>query len=126
MPMKGDVFYSPKSKMLVEILHGGESILESDGSPMQKLEPKTEDSSREKHVPYVETKDKGVLVKIGQNEEHPMTKEHYINYIEVRTSDMTLRKYLNPGDKPHAWFPVDISDIIEVLEWCNIHGLWKA
>ncbi|HAE87388.1 TPA: desulfoferrodoxin [Candidatus Marinimicrobia bacterium] len=126
MPVQGDVLFSPKSKTLVEVIHGSGSLPECDGFPMKKLEAKTEDSKHEKHVPYVEAKDDGVLVKIGQNEEHPMTEEHYIYYIEIRTGDMSLRKYLKPGDKPQAWFPVDLSEIVEVLEWCNIHGLWKA
>ena len=126
MPAKGDLLYSPVSKTLVEVIHGSDVLPDCDGFPMKKLDPKTEDSKHEKHVPYVEEKDNGVLVKIGQNEDHPMTEEHYIYYIEVRTGDMSFRKYLKPGDKPQAWFPVDISQIVEVLEWYNIHGLWKA
>jgi len=91
-----------------------------------KLEAKTEDASTEKHVPFVEKVDGGVLVKVGQNQEHPMLENHYIKFIEVLTSCKVYRQELKPGNKPEAEFPVKKEDIIEVREWCNLHGLWKS
>ena len=34
------------------------------------------------------------------------------------------RQFLNPGDKPEAFFPVK-GDKVTAREYCNLHGLWK-
>ena len=93
---------------------------------MVKLEAKTEDASTEKHVPYLEETENGILVKVGQNQEHPMLEKHYIKFIEVQTKDKVIKAELKPGDKPQAEFPVKKVEVIEVREWCNLHGLWKS
>ena len=51
---------------IVEVLHTGVGSLICCGEEMKLLEEKTEDSSVEKHVPYIEKTETGVLVKIGQ------------------------------------------------------------
>ncbi len=109
---------------IVEVLHGGEGALVCCGEEMKKMEEKTEDSSTEKHVPYVEKTDEGVLVKIGENEDHPMTDKHYIEWIQAIADGKSYRKFLKPGDKPQAKFEIK-GDKITAREYCNIHGLWK-
>ena len=93
---------------------------------MEKLEAKTEDASTEKHVPYVEEKDGGILVKVGQNTAHPMLENHYIKFIEVLTSSKVYRKELKPEEAPEAFFTLKKEDVLEIREWCNLHGLWKS
>ncbi len=110
---------------VVEVLHTGIGELVCCGQPMKLMEEKSEDSSIEKHVPYIEKTEKGIVVKVGQNEEHPMTNEHYIEWIQVIADDISHRKFLKPGDKPRAEFEVK-ADEIEAREYCNIHGLWKS
>ena len=110
---------------VVEVLHTGVGKLVCCGQPMKLMEEKSEDSSIEKHVPYIEKTEKGIVVKVGQNEEHPMTNEHYIEWIQVIADDISHRKFLKPGDKPRAEFEVK-ADEIEAREYCNIHGLWKS
>jgi len=110
---------------VVEVLHTGVGELVCCGQPMKLMEEKSEDSSIEKHVPYIEKTEKGIVVKVGQNEEHPMTNEHYIEWIQVIADDISHRKFLKPGDKPRAEFEVK-ADEIEAREYCNIHGLWKS
>ena len=107
------------------MLHTGIGELVCCGQPMKLMEEKSEDSSIEKHVPYIEKTEKGIVVKVGQNEEHPMTNEHYIEWIQVIADDISHRKFLKPGDKPRAEFEVK-ADEIEAREYCNIHGLWKS
>jgi len=89
------------------------------------LEEKTEDASTEKHVPYVEKTDKGILVKVGQNKDHPMEEKHYIEWIQVIADGVSYRKFLKPGDKPQAEFKIK-TDNVEAREYCNVHGLWKS
>ena len=121
-----EIYYCQKCGNVIEILNEGAPALVCCGVPMVKLEAKTEDASTEKHVPYMEEKDGGVLVKIGQNTAHPMLEEHYIKFIEVQTCCIVYRKELKPNAAPEAFFPVKKEDIIEVREWCNLHGLWKS
>jgi len=109
---------------IVEVLHTGAGQLVCCGAPMQLMDEKTQDSSVEKHVPYVEKTKNGILVKIGQNQAHPMEEKHYIEWIQVITDNAAYRKFLKPGDKPQAEFPIK-ADKVQVREYCNIHGLWK-
>ena len=110
---------------IVEVLHAGEGELVCCGEPMELMKEKTEDSTVEKHVPYIEKTAEGVLVKVGQNQDHPMEEKHYIEWIQVITDGVAYRKFLNPGDKPQAEFEIT-ADKIEAREYCNIHGLWKS
>ena len=110
---------------IVEVLHGGVGELVCCGEPMEKLEAKTEDSSVEKHVPYVEKTDDGILVKVGQNQDHPMEEKHYIQWIQIIADGVAYRKFLKPGDKPQALFKIKV-DNVTAREYCNIHGLWKS
>ena len=110
---------------IVEILHAGVGELVCCGKPMELMTEKTEDSSIEKHVPYIEKTEKGILVKIGQNQDHPMEDEHYIEWIQVIANGVAYRKFLKPGDKPQAEFEIK-TDNIEAREYCNVHGLWKS
>lgn len=91
---------------------------------MKLEEARTADAAMEKHVPLVEYRDYGALVKVG-NTEHPMNDDHYIVYIEIYDGDIRRRKYLKPGMKPEVFFE-GASDNIVAKEYCNKHGLWKS
>lgn len=121
-----EVYYCEKCGNVVEILNEGAPALVCCGEPMIKLEAQTKDASTEKHVPYVEENNGGVLVKVGQNQAHPMMEKHYIKFIEVLTADRVYRAELKPDMEPQAWFPVKKADVVEAREWCNLHGLWKS
>ena len=110
---------------IVEVLHEGAGALVCCGEEMKLMEEKTEDSSVEKHVPYIEKTSNGVLVKVGQNQDHPMINEHFIEWIEIIADGASYRKFLKPGDKPQAEFEIK-ADKIEAREYCNVHGLWKS
>ena len=90
---------------------------------MKRMEEKMEDSSVEKHVPYIEKRENSIIVKVGQNQEHPMTEEHYIEWIQVIADGSSYRKFLKAGDKPEAEFEIK-ADEIKAREYCNVHGLW--
>ena len=93
------------------------------GEPMVKLEAQTADPDENKHVPYIEKVDGGVLVKVGKSAAHPMEPDHYIVFIEICADGILMRKYLKPGDKPEAFFKTDAKKVI-AWELCNKHGIW--
>ncbi|MCI1720963.1 MAG: desulfoferrodoxin [Bacteroidales bacterium] len=95
------------------------------GEPMQELVPNTTDAAQEKHVPVVEVSGNNVTVTVG-SVEHPMTPEHYIQWICLQTKQGNQRKELKPGEKPCACFTLCEGDeVVAAFEYCNLHGLWK-
>ncbi len=114
-----------KCGTVVELLYKGGAVSSCCGEEMKPAEVKTEDFVKEKHVPYIERQDGGVLVKVGKETAHPMTEEHYIVFIEICADGVLMRKYLKPGDAPEAFFKTDAKQIA-AWEYCNKHGLWKS
>ena len=58
---------------------------------------------------------------------HPMTEEHYIEWISLQTTAGNQRKFLHPGDKPEVTFALcDGEEIEAVFAYCNLHSLWKS
>lgn len=96
------------------------------GKPMQEIVPGTTDASVEKHVPVYEVKDGKVSVKVG-SVAHPMTEEHYIEWVSLKTKFGNQRKALKAGDAPEVSFLIEKDDEVEaVYAYCNLHSLWKA
>lgn len=111
---------------IVEVFIEGASPIVCCGEKMTYMEEKTADHSIEKHVPFIEKTQAGYKVKVGENTAHPMTEEHYIQWIELIVDDFVLRKTLKPGDLPEAEFCVAESKKIIAREYCNLHGHWKS
>ena len=109
---------------MVEIVHAGGGTLVCCNQPMTLLKEGVTDAALEKHVPVVEKADGGLKVTVG-SVAHPMEEKHYIEWIEVIVDGKAYRQFLNPGDAPEAFFPVDGASVT-VREYCNLHGLWKA
>ena len=124
MAKKLEVYKCEICGNIVEILHGGKGKLICCGQEMILLLVKTEDQGKEKHVPVFEKNENTLNVKIG-SVPHPMEENHYIEWIEVITENGILRKFLKPGEKPEAVFETN-ENIIELREYCSIHGLWKG
>ena len=96
------------------------------GEPMQELVPNTEDGAVEKHIPVYEVKDNVVYVKVG-SVAHPMVEAHYIKWIVLLTDKGNQRKIRNPSEAPEAQFALLPGEkVVSVLEFCNLHGLYKA
>lgn len=110
---------------VIEVVNTGASSLVCCNKPMQKLEAGIQDASLEKHVPVLEEIDGGIKVRVG-SVAHPMEEKHSIRFIEVLTKDQVHRAELEPGQAPEASFKVVAGDVVEVREYCNIHGLWKT
>jgi superoxide reductase len=108
---------------LVGLIKRGGGQLVCCGKPMTELKANTTEASFEKHIP-VATRDNGkITVQVG-SVLHPMTEEHYIEWIAVVSDDGTERISLSPTDEPKAVF-CDKKNA-EVYAYCNLHGLWKV
>ncbi|MBN1542477.1 desulfoferrodoxin [candidate division KSB1 bacterium] len=121
---KTSVFRCEHCGNIVEMVFVGGGKLVCCGQPMTLLEENTVDAALEKHVPMVEKIDGVLRVQVG-SVAHPMEEKHYIQMIEVTTSQHIYRKWLKPGEDPVAEFHIE-GEPIKVREYCNLHGLWSA
>jgi superoxide reductase len=105
---------------IVEVTHSGGGVLVCCGEPMKLMKENADDkAAKEKHVPVIS----GKVVKIG-SVEHPMTEEHYIEWIEATSEKGESAKILlKPGQKPQAEFSFKVKS---AKAYCNLHGLWKS
>ena len=105
--------------IIIEVLHEGAGELVCCGQPMKLQKENTVDASIEKHVPVI----KGKKVTIGSIE-HPMTKEHYIEWIEaISETGEKAKFFLELNSKPEAEF---CFEPVNARAYCNLHGLWKS
>lgn len=96
------------------------------GKKMKEIIPGTSDASQEKHVPVYTVEGNKVVVTVG-SVEHPMTEEHYIEWISLQSKFGNQRRALNPGEAPKTEFAILDGDEVEaVYAYCNLHSLWKA
>lgn len=122
---KNDLLKCKECGMIMEVVSLGKECGAAKPE-VEVLEAKTQDAATEKHVPYVEERENGYLVKVGKEAKHPMLEAHYIEFIElIIDGDKLYRKYLNPGDEPEAFFEIAKGKDVVAREYCNIHGLWK-
>ena len=122
---KLQVYKCANSGLVVEVLSEGCESLQCCGEDAVLMKENSTDAAQEKHVPVLEANGGGIKVKVG-SVAHPMTEEHYIQWIEVINGSWVNRKHLNPGDEPEAEFYVPKSDNLIVRAYCNLHGLWRA
>ena len=95
------------------------------GEEMEELIPGTTEASEEKHIPVYEVNGNTVRVTVGAAE-HPMTEEHYIEWVCIETEQGIQYAHLNPGDAPKAAFSICGGDhILAVYAFCNQHNLWR-
>jgi superoxide reductase len=96
------------------------------GQKMTEIVPGSTDAATEKHVPVYTIDGNTVKVSVG-SVAHPMTEEHYIEWVALKTAQGNQRKMLKPREKPEVCFALCEGDTVEaVYAYCNLHGLWKA
>jgi superoxide reductase len=112
---------------IVESLWNGEPDIVCCGKPMSELVANTVDAAKEKHVPVIIRDGNKVTVKVGEAP-HPMTREHYILFIELLYGDKVLRHDFKEGDMvAEAVFVVEDAGVpLAAREFCNLHGLWAT
>lgn len=78
-----------------------------------------------KHQPIITHVGKQVKVKIG-DVMHPMSVEHHISMIFLKTKHGGQYKLLSYQESPIVTFELSEDDEpLEVYGYCNLHGLWK-
>lgn len=110
---------------VVALNHESNGQLSCCNKNMTLLNTNYDDSATsEKHIPILEKiKENTYEITVGKIE-HPMTSEHYIEYIEVITDKKErLTFFLNNNDKPKIIFTT-LNKIISVKSYCNLHGVW--
>jgi len=109
---------------IVELVKNKGGSLLCCNKSMTYLEPNTVEASQEKHLPDVTVTENGLSVKVG-SVLHPMTQEHYIDFIYVKTERGGQRIDLTISDSPEAEFCL-ADKPVEVYAYCNLHGMWKV
>lgn len=94
------------------------------GSSMKVLKPNSSDGAGEKHVPVIKQEGNHVTVYVGEIP-HPMTEEHYIEWIYLETTKGIKRMNLTPNDEPKAEFALlEDEEVKSAYAYCNLHSLW--
>ena len=95
------------------------------GEEMLALIPGTTEASGEKHIPVYQVKDNIVHVTVG-SVEHPMTAQHFIEWVCLETEHGIQYAHLTPDDQPKAKFAIyDGDEVRAVYAFCNQHDLWR-
>ena len=90
------------------------------------LEAGVTDAAQEKHVPAVTVEGSLVKVDVG-SVTHPMTAEHFIQWVVVETERDALIHWFHPEEAPEVVFALAEGQTAKaVYAYCNLHSLWKA
>lgn len=114
---------------LVQVLLSGGGELVCCGKPMTYLNPqdKSDEMLEEKHVPiFIHDESGKEFIQVGSTL-HPMSEEHYIQFIETISEDKNKieLQYFSPNSKPVM--EIDkFANLHCALGYCNIHGLWEG
>lgn len=80
----------------------------------------------EVHIPICRTCGNTVRVTVGAKC-HPMTSQHHIEWIFLKTHKGSQHHKLHPGQPPKAQFSLCAGDQVQAAyAYCNLHGLWKG
>lgn len=109
---------------IITKLHDSGVLVVCCGETMGELVANTTDASIEKHVPVTVIENNVYMVKVG-SEPHPMTFDHYIEWIILETYDGFMVTYLKPNSEAQAVFKTE-QIVKSAYAYCNIHGLWKS
>lgn len=123
--MEQKFYECEKCGFVVGVITGDVKEMTCNGEKMKELTANTTDAAQEKHIPVVEVKGNRIFVTVG-SVMHPMTEEHSISWVYLRTSEGGHRKSLMEGKEPKVEFLLTEQEkALEVFAYCNLHGLWK-
>ena len=113
-------------KVVIEVINSEKDKFECNGKPMKEMVANTYDGAQEKHAPVVEKSNNCITVKVG-SVFHPMTVEHSIEWVYLKTERGSQRVNLKADGEPVAKFAVADGDkAIAAYAYCNLHGFWKT
>jgi superoxide reductase len=108
--MNDMVFYRcEKCGNIVGLIKSGGGTLTCCGQEMTKLKANSTDAAKEKHVPALTIESGKIKVAIGAVA-HPMTAEHFIEWIALVNDNKTEIVHLKPGMEPKAEFTCYIGE----------------
>lgn len=111
---------------IIAMVKGSGISIQCCGEEMEEIIPGTSDGAQEKHVPVYNVNGETVTVSVGAAE-HPMTSEHYIEWVCVESEEGLQFKKLNSDASPRVSFSLSKGDKVKaVYAFCNLHSLWKA
>lgn len=122
MTIKFQIYKCSVCGNLIQVLQEGDGNLICCGREMELMSIQYDKSELgEKHTPKIEIKEGKKFVNVIG---HPMTNEHYIQFIETYTKnkDELHLKFFNPGEVPETEIKSDKD--FDSIEFCNIHKLW--
>lgn len=93
------------------------------GEEMKEYLPNLTEAAVEKHKPVITEIDGQAYAVVG-SVLHPMTPEHYIEWMVVEYKDHEVVKQFAPTDEPKLALS-NVEDIVDIHAYCNLHGLWK-
>lgn len=96
------------------------------GEKMKEMENGVSGASKEKHVPVYEKENGKVSVSVGEIS-HPMTENHFIEWICLETDKAIQFKKLKPNMPPKAEFLIfEDEEIRKIYSFCNEHSLFNS
>jgi len=96
------------------------------GRDMMLLAPHKEEAYEEKHIPVWRMDGCKLMVQVGAYL-HPISAEHYIHWIVVKTNTGIYIRHFTPDESPEACFKFCKDEYVEdIYGYCNLHGLWRA
>ncbi len=95
------------------------------GKPMELLRANEMIALEEKHMPVVKREGNTLTVCVGRIL-HPMSSEHSILWIEIKSKYSEQRITMKRGDDPIAIFETPRNTPVTVYSYCSLHGLWRV
>lgn len=118
-------FICEHCKNIVGLIQASGVPMKCCGQNMTELIPGTVDAAVEKHLPVANVEGNIVKVNVGEVT-HPMSDEHFIQWVYLQTDKGGQRKNLLPTDSPEVTFALANEKPVAVYAYCNLHGLWKT
>lgn len=110
---------------IVEVMHGAAGKLVCCGEGMSLYTENTVEAAVEKHKPVVTRTSDGYEVVVG-SVLHPMSTEHFIEWVELIVGDKVFTKFFKEGEEPKVTFKTESDENVYARAYCNLHGHWKS
>ena len=122
MTVKLQIYKCDMCGNLIQVLQEGDGNLVCCGKEMELMGIQYDaDELGEKHTPKTEIRGEEKFVHVKG---HPMSNEHYIQFIESYSKDKNelYLKFFKPNEIPEM--NVKLDGDFNSIEYCNIHHLW--
>lgn len=120
------VFIKKEDLILYLVSGKEERLMECIGEDYTLLDSASTQGAGEKHLPVVEKIGKKITVNVGSIA-HPMTEEHSIGWIFLKTRQGGQFRRFQADEQPKGEFVLaDGDEAVAAYAYCNLHGFWKT